>query len=251
MLSRTGDDYLRAQVRQARRRAALAVAVGAAVIVMAAAGLTRLDVATPAAPRALATPAAIGGGLLAALVGAAGASRATRRAVRYRAGAAGEDALARVLGEGLGDDYTLYRNLRPGVGGDLDAVLLGPAGLVVLEVKAYRGAFVLFGDRWYRAASPDGGDLTPWRGSPTLQARRNADRLALWLALRGLAATPLYPLVVLTSGHVREVRTRPRVPVVPLQQLVPYLHALPRARLPVEQWQALHAALDRLNAADR
>ena len=249
MLSRTGDDYLRAQVRQARRRAALAVAIGAATVVLATAGLTRLD---PAAPAPLPAPAAaaIGGALLTALLAAAGASRATRRAVRYRVGAAGEDALARVLGNGLGDEYTLYRNLRPGVGGDLDAVLLGPAGLVLLEIKAYRGAFVLFGDRWYRAA-PDGGDLTPWRGSPTLQARRNADRLARWLARRELAATPLYPLVVLTSGHVREVRTRPRVPVVPLQQLVPYLHALPRARLPVEQWQALHAALDRLNAADR
>ena len=250
MLSRTGDDYLRAQVRQARRRAALAVAIGAASVVLATAGLTRLAPTAPAVPPAPAA-AVIGGALLAVLLAAAGASRATRRAARYQVGASGEAGLARVLGDGLGDEYILYRNLRPGVGGDLDAVLLGPAGLVLLEIKTYRGAFVLFGDRWYRAASPDGGDLTPWRGSPTLQARRNADRLARWLARRDLAATPLYPLVVLTSGHVREVRTRPRVPVVPLQQLVPYLHALPRARLPVEQWQALHAALDRLNAADR
>ena len=38
MLSQTGDDYLRAQVRQARRRAALAVAIGAAIVVLARRG---------------------------------------------------------------------------------------------------------------------------------------------------------------------------------------------------------------------
>ena len=243
MLARTDDSYLRAQARQARRRVALAVCAGVAALLLAAASL-----ALPAFPARSTTATPLIVTLLAVPLAAVAASRATRRAARYRAGASGEESLESVLRQGLGDDYTLYRNLQLGVGGDLDAILLGPPGLVLLEAKAYRGAFVLFGDRWYRAEGGDPDQLTRWRTSPTLQARRNADRLARWLARQGLGETPVYSLVVLTSGYVREVRTRPGVPVVGLAQLVPYLQALPRARrLPREHWQALEAALDQLN----
>ncbi|MDP9371836.1 MAG: NERD domain-containing protein, partial [Chloroflexota bacterium] len=179
------------------------------------------------------------------------ARRAAGRAARFGAGARGEDALARTLRRELDDEWTLYRNLRlPGRRADLDAVLTGPPGVVLLENKAYRGDFVLFGDDWYRAAGPDGRDLQPWRGSPTAQAARNGERLAEYLAGcdPDLAAAPLHAIVVLSSGRVREARRRPGVPVVPLPELPHYLKRLPRARRPGREHRAaLAAALDALN----
>jgi len=63
------------------------------------------------------------------------------------AGKAGEDLVASQLGRALGDDWTLvrgYRNRR----GEIDHVLLGPRGVVAIEVK-YRNATVhCDGDDW-------------------------------------------------------------------------------------------------------
>ncbi len=237
----------RERARASRRRTAVAFVLGVAATVIVAAGL-------PARLPGSGSPAA---GLLTVILLAAPwvafavAWRAAGRAGRFGAGARGEDALARTLRRELGDEWTLYRNLRlPGRRADLDAVLTGPPGVVLLENKAYRGAFVLFDDDWYRAAGPDGRDLRPLRGSPTAQAARNGQRLAEYLAGcdRDLAAAPLHALVVLSSGRVREARRRPPVPVVPLPELPGYLQSLPRARRLDRKRRALLAeALDALH----
>ncbi|HEX5503028.1 MAG TPA: nuclease-related domain-containing protein [Thermomicrobiales bacterium] len=238
MPARSG--YLRAERRRARRRAALLVVYGA----LALGALLLPEVAKHLPPLAAALAAAVT--LAATFVCFALAGRARRRARRFAAGERGEDALAAALARDLPDDYTLYRNLRlPGYRTDLDAVLLGPPGVVVLENKAYRGEFVLYHDRWYRADSD--GDLRPWRSSPTRQAADNAARLAAWLAQQRLDAVPVYPLVVLSSGVVREERRRPAAPVVPLAGAAPAILALPRARrLPRRARRACARALDAL-----
>lgn len=243
-------DYLRGQLRAARLRAAVAFVAGVGTTVLAAGG--GLGPVAGAAPPfgAIAAAALLVAPWLAFVV----AWRAAGRAARFRAGAQGEDALEQVLSRRLGDEWTLYRNLRlPGAGGDLDAVLLGPPGLVLLENKAYRGEFVLFGDRWYRTAGRDGLDLRAWRGSPSAQAVRAGERLGDWLAVHDpdLARVPLHPLVVLSSGRVREERIASPVPVVSLARLPDHLAALPRARgLNRERRAVLAAALDTLNSPE-
>ncbi|HET8632058.1 MAG TPA: nuclease-related domain-containing protein [Thermomicrobiales bacterium] len=223
MPARSG--YLRAERRRSRRRAALLVLLGA----LALGAVLLPGISTHLPPIAAAPAAAVT--LVAAWASFALAGRARRRARRFAAGERGEDALAAALARDLPDDYTLYRNLRlPGYRADLDAVLLGPPGVVVLENKAYRGEFVLYHDRWYRA-DPDG-DLRPWRASPTCQAADNAARLAAWLMRQGLGGVPVHPLVVLSSGAVREERRRPATPVVPLTEAARAVMALPRARRP-------------------
>ena len=240
-------NFLRAQALRARLGALLALAAGLGALALAAYGLsaTALDGLPPAAKLGL------GLLLVPALISWVAARRWAARAAHFRGGLRGEDALERALARCLGDDYTLYRNLRlPGRRGDLDAVLLGPPGVVLLENKAYAGEFVLFGDRWYRAAGPAGGDMRRWHSSPTAQAARNADLLAAWLARHGLGEAPVHALVVLSSGRLRESRRAPSVPVVPLDDLPAQLLALPRARrLDRRQWADLAAAFDALNDA--
>lgn len=239
--------YLRRQTRAARRRA---LGAGLATLLLLALVLVGMPALLAVAPPRFAVAATVTV-LLLALAAAGVARRAVGRARRFRVGARGEDALQRALARGLGDDYTLYRNLRlPGRGGDIDALLLGPPGLVLLENKAYRGEFVLFGDRWYRAAAPGSRDLRAWADSPSAQAAGNAARLAGWLAGLGpdLAAIPIHPLVVLSSGRVREQRKRPSVPVVPLADLARQVRRLPRARgVSRRAWEGLAAALDEVN----
>lgn len=242
-------DHLHGQARATRRRAAGAFVLGLGALTLAAA-LAPALLAGASAPVATGIVAIL---LLASAVAFLRAWRLGGVAARWRAGARGEDALEQTLQRYLGDEYTLYRNLRlPGRRGDLDGVLLGPPGLVLLENKAYGGEFVLFGDRWYRATGPGGRDLRAWHGSPTAQADRNRRHLAAWLARRdaALAATPLHAVVVLSSGRVRERHGAPSAPVVPLDELPDYLRRLPRARvLTREDWSALAAALDALNEA--
>lgn len=250
-LFRGRRSYLRDQARVARLRAvgAFVLGVGATVLVATGGGPlgAALVVGTP--PRALAFGVAVL--LVTPWIAFALAWRAAGRAARFGAGARGEDALERTLRRHLGDEWTLYRNLcLPGWRADLDGVLLGPPGLVLLENKAYRGEFVIFGDRWYQAAQSGGRDLRAWRGSPTAQAARNGQRLAEWLVRSdpSLAAVPIQAVVVLSSGRIREQHHPSLVPVVALADLGRYLTALPRARgLDRERRAALTKALDVLN----
>jgi Nuclease-related domain len=71
----------------------------------------------------------------------------TSRGARLSAGIAAEDAAADSLSAALGEEWTLlrgYRNRR----GEIDQLLLGPAGLIAVEIK-YRNATVYVnGDDW-------------------------------------------------------------------------------------------------------
>lgn len=64
------------------------------------------------------------------------------------AGIKGEQSVADALGRSLNDDWVLlrgYHNPR----GEIDHVLLGPRGLVAIEVKNYSGVVSCDGDRWW------------------------------------------------------------------------------------------------------
>jgi len=64
-------------------------------------------------------------------------------------GAAAEDKVAAFFARQLGDDWTLVRgycNPR----GEIDQILVGPAGIVAMEVKNINGIVHCDGDRWWR-----------------------------------------------------------------------------------------------------
>lgn len=87
----------------------------------------------------------------------------------FRRGQLGESEVARRLRLGLGDDWTLFRNVKlPGSKVDIDMVLLGPPGIFALEVKAYTGNYRYAKQYFYRRS------MMTWRRmqhNPGKQAR--------------------------------------------------------------------------------
>jgi hypothetical protein len=95
----------------------------------------------------------------------------------YRKGEEGENKVVEIMGQVLDGNWSLFRNvLLPGRRKtDLDAVLVGPSGVWVLEVKTFTGNYRNIGEQWeYRV-----GNRWKLHGkSPSHQAKNNAVRLS-------------------------------------------------------------------------
>ncbi len=148
-----------------------------------------------------------------------------------------------VLTKNLGDDYIYFRNLNlPGQRsvGQIDGVLLGPSGAVVLEIENYTGEYAVEGDTWYRYGRGKSTKPTPkplsqmhsgpaqieprrrLDDSPTWTAIRAAREVKAWLSVRGLPQVVVQGLVVLGTGRLRSIK-RPSAEVVEFVSLENYL----------------------------
>lgn len=112
---------------------------------------------------------------------------------KLAAGVEGEQLVAEDLGRALGDDWVLlrgYKNRR----GEIDHLLLGPNGLVAIEVKNINGTVHCDGDSW-RVDKYDRygnlveqyslGDAGARHRSPSVQLNEPADELEEFLRSRG------------------------------------------------------------------
>jgi hypothetical protein len=112
---------------------------------------------------------------------------------KLAAGIEGEQFVADELGRALSDDWVLlrgYRNSR----GEIDHLLLGPSGLVAIEVKNINGTVHCDGDSW-RVDKYDRygnlveqysiGDAGARHRSPSVQLNEPADALEEFLRARG------------------------------------------------------------------
>lgn len=138
----------------------------------------------------------------------AAAGATTDREQILAAGLTGEELVATALDRELDDEWTLirgYRNRR----GEIDQVLLGPRGLVAIEVK-YRNATVRCeGDDWQFDKYDNYGNLvehgrmTDGRGRPpSVQLNEPADALEGLLRSRG-HPVPVQRVVLLTHPRSR------------------------------------------------
>jgi len=127
----------------------------------------------------------------------------TSEEAKLAAGIEGEELVANSLAEALGDEWTLlrgYRNRR----GEIDQLLLGPAGLIAIEVKNHNATVYVNGDEW-RFEKFDNynnlvktGAITDARGrSPSEQLREPVAKLEEFLASRG-QPTAIDPVVILS-----------------------------------------------------
>jgi hypothetical protein len=118
--------------------------------------------------------------------------QATGREESIRAGREAEQRVAEDLGRALNGDWVLlrgYRNRR----GEIDGLLLGPAGLFAYEVKYHNATVYITGDDWQSEKFDRYGnqvrDRTPMRDkggrSPSEQLNEPVVMLTDWLRKRG------------------------------------------------------------------
>ncbi len=102
-----------------------------------------------------------------------------------RKGQEGEEAVLEALRQNLDGNWTLFRNLTlPGKNkADMDAVLVGPPGVWVLEIKNFTGEYRNFGEHWEIQV---GNRPKPLKKSPSRQAQNNAVRLSGFLKADGV-----------------------------------------------------------------
>ncbi len=125
-----------------------------------------------------------------------------------KAGIAGEQFIARELGATLDDEWTLlhgYRNDR----GEIDHLLLGPAGLFAIEVKNINATVRISADTWVADKYDRYGNhvgqytIADRRGrSPSQQLNQPANALASFLHRRG-QPVPVRRVVVLVHPRAR------------------------------------------------
>jgi hypothetical protein len=137
------------------------------------------------------------------------AGRVTDREEILAAGITGEQRAAAEFGRVLGDDWTLlrgYKNRR----GEIDHILLGPGGLVAIEVKHRNATVHCDGDDWwfdkydrYGNLVERGQRISDRRGrSPSMQLNEPANELERFLRSRG-HPVPVQRVVLLTHPRSR------------------------------------------------
>jgi hypothetical protein len=113
---------------------------------------------------------------------------ATREEAAWNAGSDGEELVAGFLAARLNDDWTLIGGYKNGAG-EIDYVLVGPAGLFTIEVKFRNAAVTIQGDKWTADKYDRYGNLVERdvpivdRGgrSPARQLNEPTDRLVSFL----------------------------------------------------------------------
>lgn len=110
---------------------------------------------------------------------------------KLKAGLQGEQAVASWLTDALGDEWTLLRGYSNGRG-EIDHLLLGPAGLIAIEVKHRNATVYVDGDQWWFEKYDrydnrvEEGWITDRGGrSPSKQLNDSAGQLEEFLQSRG------------------------------------------------------------------
>jgi hypothetical protein len=164
------------------------------------------------------------------LLGVNAGVRALHNYNRWRRGAEGEGTALSAL-RALPDDYLCIANfVVPGTRqGDTDLLVLGPFGVLAVEVKTYTAHYGCQGDAWF-CVLPDG-SRQPLRSSVSRQVKRGRKAVQHYLVdcdvsvpVHAVAAFP--PATRLDLAH-------PTVPIVRTDGLADYILALPPARPPV------------------
>ena len=113
-----------------------------------------------------------------------------------------ENDLAKLTGEFLAqhldERYTLIRNVSKRKLGYIDAVLVGPAGVLVFRIVDYQGHFLNEAGKWLKADKK--GRWKPMWGNPTREATADVTSLRTYLAAHKLPDIPIFGIVVFTPN---------------------------------------------------
>lgn len=159
--------------------------------------------------------------------------RIDKQVRQFRKGQQAEEQVLHIMHYALDSRWWLFRNMElPGRRmGDIDFVLVGPAGIWVFEIKAYEGAFRNVGDQWERQVD------ARWqqaRTKPSLQAKRNATSLSGLLKMRDIHQW-VEPVVIWANPNANLRTENPAVTVWHISQLLDELYKLTAAKPRLDQ----------------
>jgi len=139
----------------------------------------------------------------------------------WNIGAAGEEAVMRVL-EGLDSSFKVIHDVvLPGERQNIDHVVVGTIGTFVIETKNHNGIVKCYDDTWYRnKIGRRGTKYEASIGNPSKQAKRNAVVLKNWLQSENIYPGFISGIVVFTNDDVKLKLVRPTVKVVYVEDLL-------------------------------
>jgi len=123
----------------------------------------------------------------------------------------------------LGPEYVVIHNLPLAGKGDVDHVVVGPGGVVVLETKYLAGRISYDGaGRWIQQKRHELRQIA----DPSAQLTQAATAVQMRLANAGFGNVPIYPLLVFAHPHAELELAHSPVGVARPFELVPLLHQL-------------------------
>jgi hypothetical protein len=125
----------------------------------------------------------------------------------------------RVLEPILDDRYTFIRNVSKREIGYVDAVLVGPPGVLVFRILSQQGVFANEGPNWLMRGKR--GEWLPANINPTREAIADIRKIREFLAKRQLPNVPIYGVVVfiVEPPGVQLMAKEPTVPITHLSTL--------------------------------
>ncbi|MCA9915873.1 MAG: NERD domain-containing protein [Anaerolineae bacterium] len=130
-----------------------------------------------------------------------------------------DNALAEAIGDALLDfldeRYVYIRNVSRSALGYIDAVLVGPPGVLVFRITQRSGVFYNEGARWMKQR--DKGSWRTLRWSPTKEVVVDVEKVRQFLEARSLPDVPVFGVIVFTEEEPATLVTTDQ-PVVPVLQ---------------------------------
>ncbi|MCU0511093.1 MAG: NERD domain-containing protein [Anaerolineae bacterium] len=119
--------------------------------------------------------------------------------------------------------YVFIRNVSRVSLGYVDAVLVGPAGVLVFRITDRTGILFNEGAGWIRQR--DRGQWVTMRWNPTRETADDVQRLREWLRVRGLPDVPVFGVIIFTK-EMPEAQVTAQNPLVPVVYLSEISYAL-------------------------
>jgi hypothetical protein len=144
----------------------------------------------------------------------------------FKYGKEGENKVLQILEESLDDNFTYITNyVIPNTRiGDIDGLLIGPKGIVILEIKNYAGIFRISGEDMYRKLKGDVYRL--YKKNPFEQIMKQKEYLDKFLYEKGIDVK-ITPIVVLVYGKINAITVPTKVLITEANQLPNYIFELP------------------------
>jgi hypothetical protein len=127
------------------------------------------------------------------------------------------------LGASLDARFTFIRNISTRELGYIDAILVGPPGVLTFRILDYKGILANEGADWLIQNKK--GEWRPLGSSPTREVVADIEKLRTYLSGRNLGDVPVYGVIVFTTdpSATQLMGKAPVVPPTHLASLIPNL----------------------------